>query len=216
MSALPVSDPQRPPAAQGKTAQGKTKGAEIDVAVSCEGWGEDISGAEDLCRRVALATLEGSGCDLGGRDVEVSLMLADDALIRKLNRDYRNQNKVTNVLSFSSGALTPGDGGPESPAGASGPVAPISPVGPVALGDVVIAFETVRGEAKVQEKSLEAHLTHMVVHGILHLLGFDHEDRSQAEHMEGLEISILAGLGHDNPYGDEIAAAAPPQPRGES
>lgn len=202
MSALPVSDPERPPAAREKTAN-----PEIDVAVSCEGWRQDISGAEDLCRRVALAALEGSGHDLGGRDVEVSLMLADDALIRKLNREYRNQDKATNVLSFASGAFTSGDDEPASPAGTSGPVA---------LGDVVIAFETVRGEAQAQEKSLEAHLTHMVVHGILHLLGFDHEDRSQAEHMEGLEISILAGLGHDNPYGEGIADTIPPQSCGES
>jgi probable rRNA maturation factor len=202
MSALPVSDPQRPPA-----TREKTEGAEIDVAVSCEGWRQEISDVENLCRHVALAALDGSGCDLGGRGVEVSLMLADDALICGLNREYRNQDKTTNVLSFSSGAFSSG-------VFASGEGLP--DVGPVALGDVVIAFETVRGEARDQEKSLGAHLAHMVVHGVLHLLGFDHEDSSQAGHMEGLEISILAGLGHDNPYGEGIAGNTPPQPYGDS
>jgi probable rRNA maturation factor len=199
MSALPVSDPEHSQEAQKKAAQKKVGKVEIDVAISCEGWAQEISGAENLCRRVALAALEGSGHDLGGRDVEISLMLADDALIRGLNRKYRNQDKATNVLSFSSGAFTLGEGGPVSPAGL------------VVLGDVAIAFETVRDEAQAQEKSLEAHLAHMVVHGVLHLLGFDHEDSSQAEYMEGLEISILAGLGHDNPYADGIACNVSPQ-----
>ena len=199
MRAPPVSDPGHSQATQEKAAQKKMGKAEIDVAVSCGGWAQEISGAENLCRRVALAALEGSGYDLGGRDVEISLMLADDALIRGLNRQYRNQDKATNVLSFSSGAFILGEGGP------------VSPAGPVVLGDVAIAFETVRDEAQAQEKSLEAHLAHMVVHGVLHLLGFDHEDLSQAEYMEGLEISILAGLGHDNPYADGITCNTPPQ-----
>jgi len=199
MSALPASDPEHSQITQEKAAQKKVGKAEIDVAVSCGGWAQEISGAENLCRRVACAALEGSGHDFGGRDVEISLMLADDALIRGLNQEYRNQDKVTNVLSFSSGALIFGEG------------EPVSPAGPVVLGDVAIAFETVRGEARAQEKSLEAHLAHMVVHGVLHLLGFDHEDSSQAEYMEGLEISIIARLGHDNPYADGIACNAPPQ-----
>ena len=193
MSALPVSDPKR-----STEVREKTGSVEIDVAVSCESWRLEIPDVAEMCRDAALAALETVGPDLGGRDVEISLMLGDDALIRGLNREYRNQDKATNVLSFTSG-----DGGPESS------------TGPATLGDAVIAFETVKSGAHAQGKSLEAHLAHMVVHGVLHLLGFDHKDPSRAEQMEGLEISVLAGLGHDNPYADGAACNTPPQPRGQ-
>lgn len=206
MSALPASGREPP-----RMARKKTGSAEINVAFSCDAWRREIPDVADLCRRAALAALRAGESDLGGRDVEISLMLADDALVRGLNRDYRNQDKPTNVLSFPSGALAFSSGAVVSGDGES-----TLPEGPMALGDVAVSFETVRGEAQAQGKSLEAHLAHMVVHGILHLLGYDHEDPAQAEHMENLEISILAGLGHGNPYVEGAACPASPQPRGES
>ena len=110
-------------------------------------------------------------------------MLADDAALRELNREFRGQDKPTNVLSF------PAEEKPQSGA----------PM--VLLGDVVLAYETVAREARTQGKSLAEHAAHMVVHGVLHLLGFDHErGGSEAERMEALETQILAKLGVPNPY----------------
>lgn len=102
-------------------------------------------------------------------------MLADDAALRALNARWRQQDKPTNVLSF--------------PAGDS-----------VLLGDVVLAFETVRREASEQGKSLADHMSHLVVHGVLHLLGHDHERPRDADVMESLERQVLAGLGIADPY----------------
>ncbi len=109
-------------------------------------------------------------------------MLSEDATVRALNRQWRGQDKPTNVLSFAAGAET-------APPGA-----------PCLLGDVVLAYETVAAEAKAQGKPMAHHLCHLVVHGVLHLLGFDHERAAEAERMEALETVILAGLGIADPY----------------
>ena len=108
------------------------------------------------------------------REGELSLVLSDDAQIRALNRDYRNKDKATNVLSFPQmGRL---------------------------LGDIVLARETVEREAREKNISFEAHLTHLIIHGWLHLQGIDHETDASAEDMEAIEIAALAKLGIDNPY----------------
>ncbi len=111
-------------------------------------------------------------------------MLADDALVRRLNRDYRGVDQATNVLAFPAA-----DGGGSVAAEA-----------PLPLGDVVLALETVRREAADQGKSVAEHLSHLVVHGVLHLLGFDHVEAGDAARMEALEIEVLAGLGVPDPY----------------
>jgi probable rRNA maturation factor len=106
---------------------------------------------------------------------EFSIMLCDDAYIQQLNHDFRGYNKPTNVLSFPSDM-------------------------PDYLGDIAISLETVAREAHAQQKHFNHHFSHMVVHGVLHLLGYDHEDECEAEDMETIEINVLAKLGIDNPY----------------
>lgn len=130
-----------------------------------------------------------------GRPIEVSLALCDDAHIRELNRDYRGFDKPTNVLSF----------------GAFDPEIPLVAGQPILLGDVILARETVVREAAQQEKLVSDHVTHLLVHGVLHLLGFDHENDEEADAMEGLEIAVLGKLGIANPYrngGESTDAAA--------
>ncbi len=113
---------------------------------------------------------------------ELSLVFTDDASIREINAEWRSQDKATNVLSFPAFPLEPG--------GKPGPM----------LGDIIIARETVEREAVELEKSFDDHLTHLLVHGFLHLFGYDHMNNSEAERMEGLETRILAGLGLSDPY----------------
>ena len=113
---------------------------------------------------------------------ELSLVFTDDASIREINAEWRSQDKATNVLSFPAFPLEPG--------GKPGPM----------LGDIIIARETVEREAVEFEKSFDDHLTHLMVHGFLHLFGYDHMNNSEAERMEGLETRILAGLGLSDPY----------------
>lgn len=113
---------------------------------------------------------------------ELSIVFTDDASIREINAEWRSQDKATNVLSFPAFPLEPG--------GKPGPM----------LGDIIIARETVEREAADLEKSFDDHLTHLMVHGFLHLFGYDHMNNSEAERMEGLETRILASLGLSDPY----------------
>jgi probable rRNA maturation factor len=114
---------------------------------------------------------------------ELSLLLTDDKRIRVVNRDWRGLDKATNVLSFPAAP-------PERIAD--------SPV----LGDIVLAYETVAREAQAEGKSLSDHFSHLVIHGLLHLLGEDHETEAEAERMESLEVAALARLGIADPYAD--------------
>jgi probable rRNA maturation factor len=105
---------------------------------------------------------------------EVTVVLANDAFVKKLNHAFRGKNKPTNVLSF------PGEENH--------------------LGDIVLARETIVREAKAQKKAPRDHATHLIIHGMLHLLGYDHEREKDAAAMEALEIKILKKLGIGNPY----------------
>ncbi len=120
------------------------------------------------------------------RALEVSILLTDDDEMKSLNRRYRGRDRATNVLSFGSGepqpAAAPDDGAP------------------YVLGDIMLAFESVRGEAVAQEKPVGDHVRHLLVHGGLHLLGYDHEVGAEAEAMERLETAILSRLGVADPY----------------
>ncbi|MEJ0027820.1 MAG: rRNA maturation RNase YbeY [Rhizomicrobium sp.] len=116
------------------------------------------------------------------RKASLTVLLSDDAQLKALNRDFRGQNKPTNVLSF--------------PAAANGDNY---------LGDVALAYDVTRDEARAADKRLVDHATHLVVHGVLHLLGFDHTTERQAQEMEPLETRILAELGIADPYRTEAA-----------
>ena len=115
-------------------------------------------------------------------DATIVVRIVDEPESRQLNRDYRGKDKPTNVLSFP---FEPPPGIPEEH-----------------LGDLVICAPVVFREAREQQKQPEAHWAHMVVHGVLHLQGFDHQNSGEAEAMESLERQILAGLGYSDPYGE--------------
>ncbi len=152
-------------------------------------WAAELPDADSIAERAARAALAAVP-DIAG-PIELSLVLADDAAVQGLNRDYRGKDRPTNVLSF--------------PAWAEHDL-PI-PGEPAALGDVVLALETVLAEAAAQGKAPADHLAHLTVHGVLHLLGYDHETDAGAAAMEALEVRVLAGLGVPNPYAAEAAAA---------
>ncbi len=158
----------------------------IAVTVSADRWRTVLHDPEGICRRAILATLgRAAPADWRGR-VEVSVLLCDDAKIQELNARYRGRDGPTNVLSFPGRA--PGE--PE-------------PVGMDALllGDIVIALETACAEAAADGKPLAAHVSHLAVHGCLHLLGHEHDDDAAAAKMEALERMILMqDLGLPDPY----------------
>ncbi len=150
-----------------------------------------------MCRRAARAALVASRVDLGPGSLEVSILLANDELLRELNRGYRNRDEATNVLSFPAA----------EPAALAARGRRADTV-PAVLGDVAVAFETARAEARAEHKPLRHHLAHLVVHGVLHLLGYDHASEVEAEVMESLETEILAGLGIPDPYAPRPRAAS--------
>jgi probable rRNA maturation factor len=151
---------------------------EIDISVDADGWTviDDLPGR---IRRTIDAAVETTGIDVSG-ETELSVLLCDDATIAGLNRDWRGQDKPTNVLSFPAPAGPPGS--------------------PRLLGDIAVAFETTEREALAEGKPLVAHLTHLLVHGFLHLLDHDHADDVEATAMEAIETKIMARLGLPDPY----------------
>jgi probable rRNA maturation factor len=160
-----------------------------EVLVVADGWRTE-SDAEAVIHRAIAAAAEFVHAESGEADsgeAELAVMLTDDAGIRTLNSNWRGIDKPTNVLSFP--ALQPtGAGGPDD--------------APRMLGDIAIAYETTRQEADDEQKPFDHHLSHLAVHGFLHLMGYDHEIDDDAEAMEGLEQEILAQLGIPNPYAD--------------
>lgn len=145
----------------------------IDIEIEDAAWTAALPEAEAFVRRAAEAVLLSEGADGEG----VTLLLTDDQAVRELNDRFRGKDAPTNVLSFPS---------PPNPERH--------------LGDVALAFGVCAREAEAQGKPLAHHLQHLVVHGVLHLLGYDHMSEDEAEAMEGLERVILAGLGIPDPY----------------
>jgi probable rRNA maturation factor len=160
----------------------------IDIAVDiqCPAWSQALPDAEARCGRLAATAL--GAVDLPEGVVELSIVLADDVMVQGLNRDWRGKDQPTNVLSFA--ALDDED-------------APLVEGAPLLLGDVILAYETCAAEAKEQGKPLADHFGHLVVHGVLHLLGYDHMDEEEAAEMESLETTLLAALGIPDPYGEQ-------------
>lgn len=162
----------------------------FDPAPAC--WRPAGGDAEALCR-AAVRAVAGSlpGLDLAGW--ELGLTMTDDPGIRALNREYRGIDRATDVLSF------PLDRPPLTRSLPGRPV-PDRPVPGGLLGDIVLSGDTLLRDAGRHGRTPADHLTHLVVHGMLHLLGYDHRTRADAARMESLEVAILAGLGVANPY----------------
>ena len=155
-----------------------------EVLVTADCWQAEPD-AEAVIQRAIAAAAQLTDGDVG--DAELAVMLTDDAGIRTLNQNWRGVDKATNVLSFP--ALQPT--GPRGDDDA-----------PRMLGDIAIAYETLRREADDERKPFGDHLSHLAVHGFLHLIGYDHENDDDAEAMEALEQEILAHLGIPDPYAE--------------
>jgi len=163
----------------------------VDITRMDARW-DGVPGLDAVARRAAAAAARAVVFD--EPRAELSLVLTDDERISALNLAYRQKSSPTNVLSFPTGDDSDQEDGRER-----------------LLGDVVLAFETISREADEQGKTLENHLCHLIVHGVLHLLGYDHEDDPSAAEMENLEISALAQIGVPNPYhsNQRVNGAAP-------
>lgn len=148
----------------------------IDILMKDEGWTRVLPDCERLIEEALNTTLSTLEAS---KSYEISVVLTDDAETQSLNKQWRGKDKPTNVLSFPQDEDT-------------------------LLGDIILSLQTIESEAADQSKPLAHHLSHLSVHGLLHLLGFDHENDEEAEEMEGLEIKICAALGIKNPYaGDD-------------
>lgn len=152
--------------------RGPSRVIELDLRIEAADWSAELPQLETICE-VAL----NAGAAQKNATGEVSVLLTDDEHIRILNRDWRHKDAPTDVLSFPADAI-------DQPF----------------LGDIAVAIGVTRADAQSREISLEQHLTHLLIHGLLHLLGHDHIDDTEAAEMEALEIAALASLGLPDPY----------------
>jgi probable rRNA maturation factor len=147
---------------------------EFDLRIDDARW-ERLGGLEASCLRALEAG--GAACAVSG---EVSVLLSDNGALHALNKQFRHKDKPTDVLSFPASEM-------EAPF----------------LGDIAISFDLLEEDAGVQGKVLGDHLAHLLIHGLLHLAGYDHENDTEAAEMEALEIKALASIGIDDPYFDD-------------
>jgi probable rRNA maturation factor len=154
------------------------------IAISVHGgnWGKRPA-LRSLVGRAVSAAISVAALQFP-RGAELSIVLTDDAGMTRINGHWRGKEKPTNVLSFPGSQLAPGD--------AAGPV----------LGDIVLARETIEREAALEGKPIDDHVLHLVIHGFLHLFGYDHDNEADATLMENLESRALAALGVKDPYAD--------------
>lgn len=152
----------------------------IDISVQAGPWPPEER-LRTIVERAVSAAIQTGGLRFAA-DSELSILCTDDAAMRRINAQWRGADKPTNVLSFPGVEIGPGE--------VAGPV----------IGDIVLAFETIAREAELEAKSFEHHLLHMIVHGFLHLFGYDHIDDADARVMEDLERKALESLGVDDPY----------------
>ncbi|EKV27683.1 Metal-dependent hydrolase YbeY [Caenispirillum salinarum AK4] len=184
---------------------------DVEVMVEESRWADTIPDASAIAERAARAAYARAAADsfdpAPPAAAELTIVLADDAAVQALNRDYRGKDTPTNVLSF---ATLDDETAPPPPPGE-----------PLFLGDVILALETCTMEAAEAGKPAADHLFHLVVHGVLHCLGFDHEADAEAEEMEALETAILRDHGLPDPYApdphpdDQQEEAAAPSPERE-
>jgi probable rRNA maturation factor len=157
----------------------------VDIAYQCDDTRWCLK--EDVLHELAVAVLTHTHWN---RPCAISILLTDDAAIQELNHTYRSHNKPTNVLSFTA---------------YDDDLLSMIPIDhPIPLGDIVFSYTTIRNESENQHKVFENHVYHLFVHGMLHLLGFDHETDEEAHHMESHEIHILSTFSIPNPYEDPI------------
>lgn len=161
---------------------------QIDISVQDPHW-KSIKGVENFVEKAVTTTINTAPLprQAQNKDLEVSIVLANDDLLHVMNREYREKDKPTNVLTFASIDSDEHQHGNE-----------------FHLGDVMLSFQTLERESEEQEKFLNDHFCHLLVHGTLHLLGYDHIEESDANTMETLEIRILEKLGIQNPYIEAI------------
>jgi probable rRNA maturation factor len=152
----------------------------ISIEVEDEAW-QALIGLDQLARTAVASALSGAGAN--EEEKEIALLFTDDQSIALINADWRGTNKPTNVLSFPASPDMPIPDGEARP-----------------LGDIVFSHGVIAREAAEQGKTLHDHTAHLIVHGVLHLLGFDHETDAEAGEMERLETDILKGLGISDPY----------------
>ena len=158
----------------------------LDIDLRAEAWRPFVAPLTTHMRHLVAS--------LGLPCVEISLVLGDDALLAQLNGDYRGKNKPTNVLSF-----------PALDADAAAQLAP-----GMILGDIVMSFDSLAKEAQQSGRALSAHAAHLLTHGLLHLLGYDHQTEAEAEIMERLETQLLSAAGLPDPYDEtDMTAGAP-------
>lgn len=158
---------------------------DIDIVIEDDRW------ASLQLDALAKRAFEAASGHLGlAEDAEAVILACDDERIAALNADFRDKSAATNVLSWPSAERGSLDAG-----------GPPFPPDETELGDIAIAYDTCAREAQEQGKAMDAHVAHLLVHGLLHLLGYDHVDEKDAALMEGLEVEILGKLGLSDPYG---------------
>jgi probable rRNA maturation factor len=147
------------------------------IAIECDEW-KNLRGLKALAEKAVAASLPAAK-----RNKSITVLFSDNATLKTLNKDWRGKNKPTNVLSFPAAQEMKVPRGEVKP-----------------LGDIALAYETIVQEALISGKTLKAHTAHLIVHGVLHLLGYDHIDDVDAQKMEAKEIRILKTLGFADPY----------------
>ena len=163
-----------------------TEHCKVSIMAPSPEWGRQVDGVPQIVTKSVTAAVSAS--NVVHSNSEVSVVLSDANELHVLNNEHRGVDAPTNVLSFPGDVL---DHDEDS----------FTSLGrPMVLGDIVVAFEVIRDEAQAQGKAIEDHLAHMVVHGTLHLCGFDHETAKDAKEMEGLEQQILVHMGVANPF----------------
>jgi probable rRNA maturation factor len=159
-----------------------------EVLVEDDRWNQ-VSNIEELVKKAVEISICKSGFKSNFSDIEVSISLVNNKKSQQLNKQFRSQDKPTNVLSFPAEEIDPAQ------------FVSFKPVGNiVALGDIFISYDVVLNESEKNNKKFKDHFCHLIVHGILHLLGFDHQTESEAVKMEAKEVEILKFLGINSPY----------------